>query len=1119
MSSPHGRPERRGRRSRPARPTPLDSAVPVVRGGLALAAHFFPRTDADGKAVVRVADALFLLSGQVTVWAQWPQLPETDKALVAQLLRWRPVEIANRTTFVALVQALVGGPIPDFRLVDDRTVLVEVGRSARAVAEECVQQLWLHRETRERRPRPIADDGAYVTLIRGATDGAGHVEATYQLSFTPPIEPETPSDLGPPAVAHAVDIPIGDLHDITQRLDTAFDQNHRVDSLDRIFTNLHTGPALRVGDPWTLRAGPTRLLNAPTGVGKNVLAELVACWCALHQMVFTLLVPRNAVVVETAHAIERSLRALGLDDTAVPLMSPRSTAREAEAAATTSQPGISQPSRTSPSGSASLGDWAFERMHYGCALPSAATTEVAVDAWDPGGEPCSGLRAVRDNGVADAARHECPWKPSCRKFRVARNACDAAVVVTSHANFISGRLQVPVVLHGRVEENPSVEEVLLHRSHLVFVDEIDAFQAGLISTSANGLQLASRRGDPPSPLRQLDREFNDAALGRIDTRIEGQVHAALAQARFLAENYNRHLAADHFIRSRRGHGAGHPMFGRWLLPRRWDAWLAAALFDVPDGTAPGSEHYDLLEGMFPLARTTGVLPEWLRPIARTLAMMTSPASGDDLFDDGWSTIHDLLAQHPYASTSRLDDPTVRSQVTDRLVRRAHLEPLRRHLFTFVYTAPQLHASGVAAAGEVASALGQYAAWRAAPYGPLGRVLFAFTEQHDPDRPRDTSLRVSGFGGDPHSYVTTLGEVTALAHTGQPRIVVGLSATGYFPGAPHHHVHSRPTWWVPDDTTGGIEIHAAPVSDEERSFLRVSGTWGAERSTTLLKLGRRLWTTRLEPAIAGLAADPATAHRARLLLATTSYQAAHDLARGLSAAGVPAERIVLAVRPQPTRTQPVRTTTIGTAGPGNSSWIELPADRLEQFGRTVGTAPGSVLIAPLARAERGLNIVDGTGRSLIGSVWLVIRPVPILDEPHELLAHVHARAHADATPTNDPAAVLELVRRTAAKHFDELFASLPYFRSLPDDTQLAIAREILNGIIQLAGRARRGGDVGVIHLVDYAFHDTTGQSDLPALIRRIRADWDRDGHLDLLRSLYGQTLEAIVTFADRRQDQT
>ena len=155
---------------------------------------------------------------------------------------------------------------------------------------------------------------------------------------------------------------------------------------------------------------------------------------------------------------------------------------------------------------------------------------------------------------------------------------------------------------------------------------------------------------------------------------------------------------------------------------------------------------------------------------------------------------------------------------------------------------------------------------------------------------------------------------------------------------------------------------------------------------MVELGRLLWGKRLSPALRALEADPGNAHRARLLLALTSYDAGRDLAEGISAAGVPADKIVLAVRPG---------AAVGAAW--GTRWTELPADRLEEYGRTVGAAPGSVLIAPLARAERGINIVDDAGRPLIGSVWLIVRPIPIMDEPAQLLAHVNARAHAEATP--------------------------------------------------------------------------------------------------------------------------
>ena len=83
-------------------------------------------------------------------------------------------------------------------------------------------------------------------------------------------------------------------------------------------------------------------------------------------------------------------------------------------------------------------------------------------------------------------------------------------------------------------------------------------------------------------------------------------------------------------------------------------------------------------------------------------------------------------------------------------------------------------------------------------------------------------------------------------------------------------------------------------------------------------------------------------------------------------------------------------------------------------------------------------------------------------------------------------------------------------------QLAIAAQTLNGLIQLAGRARRGGAIGEIHLVDYAFLDSRAESDLPSLIRRLRQQWARDGHLRRIERLYGQTIQSIFSFADSRE---
>jgi hypothetical protein len=196
-----------------------------------------------------------------------------------------------------------------------------------------------------------------------------------------------------------------------------------------------------------------------------------------------------------------------------------------------------------------------------------------------------------------------------------------------------------------------------------------------------------------------------------------------------------------------------------------------------------------------------------------------------------------------------------------------------------------------------------------------------------------------------------------------------------------------------------------------------------------------------------------------------------------------------------------------------AWSELAGDRLEEFGRM---REARILIAPLGRIERSLNILaPAQKRSAIGSIWLAIRPVPLIDDPAELLAHVNAAAHAEAGTHLLP--WLELLRRreVAGRHFDDLVNSQRYLQALPKTAKKAIAAELIITLIQLVGRARRGGTPGVLNLVDYAFLDPRGGSDLPRLIRELREDWRRSGALPLMNAYYGATLQAFFDFADAK----
>ena len=307
----------------------------VVGGALALAAHFFPHTDQEGKVRVRLDDACFLLSGHVEIWAAWPGLQREDQVRIARLLRFRPVEIANRNVFARWVGALVPRHIAGFRDVGPGELLADMGRPPLEYADECVMALLAEREVAEHKPAASAGAGDYATALyvpAGSREGTRTLDVRYRLEINSPAPAGDPADVGEPAAADLIEVPVAELREIAVRLDAASGETYRAESADRIFAHMQSADG-EVTSRWSLTAGPTRIFQAPTGAGKNVIAELLACWCAARGMVTTLVLPTNAAVVKTAYVIERSLRMLGLEGGVVPLTSPDSAQKVAETAA------------------------------------------------------------------------------------------------------------------------------------------------------------------------------------------------------------------------------------------------------------------------------------------------------------------------------------------------------------------------------------------------------------------------------------------------------------------------------------------------------------------------------------------------------------------------------------------------------------------------------------------------------------------------------------------------------------------------------------------------------------------------------------------------------------------
>lgn len=1081
----------------------------LIACACACAQAYFP----DGESTTTLTAAQYLLTGKYDYWASFDSLPLDDQRRLSRLLAHRANPLANDTAFRDhAIADFFEKRVPGFRLYDDRERVVgHHGLDPRACADQLLAEMDDIRASQSVLST-VAKPGEYTHTLRVPMAGGQHAPVLAYYTFDEHHAPNPrahPPRLRTAAELSEVPLKVPDFLQLNDELDQETKNAFRAETLTPFFQQMRTAQGERVEDMLSLRAGPTGVLSAPTGSGKSVLLRSYATWAVQEGHTVALVVDTNANALKLTHAIEQDLKAWGVRDrlgedastVVVPLMSPHSLMREVERAVKGSH-------------DRDYVDWVFARIGYSCQLPACASVEEAVDTWVPGGEPCTKLTPVRpERGEPYRSMpipKVCPFRQGCGKFRLARQATTARVIVTTHANLYEGRMHIPLELDdGTVDEKVSVEKFLMSRAQVLLIDELDAFQSTVTDRSGRGLPLAWGDRGHNCPLLGVDAQLL-SAFTRLPAALEERTRSNVSDCRILAETYIMHLARgdltlseelldDPLQKPRKKRGGR-----RWIVPQRWDGWLAghlaAFLADDRDSasSAPeareASEAAVLLEAVCDRRVATYVLPSHVREFAHLVRSVTERANAAGVLEHARGELYEMLA--PWIPAGK-----VRSAVIDRLARRMFLVPLREMLYGFVHDAPQLKLAGVPAAEEIARALGGYEVWRAIPHGPLGRLVFAFTEDHNPKSPLETKLSAAAFGGDPHRYITSLGQVTALAHTGHPRVVLGLSATAYMPGAHRHHIHIRPQFVVPDEGSS-VAIDARPIPDLEGELIRISGLSGRKRREATKQLGMKLWS-ELSRELETLAEEGLSGIQDAILLATTSYDSCRDLAEGMRIAGASPGLIAVAVRPD--------SDSANAAAPDDRPWTEIPGDQLEDFG---ARADARVLIAPLKRAERSLNILTpGERRSRIGSIWLAVRPMSIVDDPDELLAHVGTSALDQRRVHDKPWLELARTRKAAGKYLDELLSSQRYFSALPRRAKKAIAAELIASIIQLVGRARRGGTPGRIRLVDYAFLDPKGNSDLPSLIRQLRADWARTGDLDTLLATNGQALRAFFRFAD------
>lgn len=1073
------------------RPEEWQMRMLAVAFPLALADEYFGFRDQQGQRVVPLEQAHVFAAARTDLWDRWPTVPRRVRELVGGYWHVRPGDVAGRSAFSRLVRAYASSREGLYRLPGD----VEPGEAKYLVVAHAQKPLRLAegllREAEElyygnRAPQPVAiagkwtfagGDASVVTIPEGEGD-AGVVPLRLR---TAPYRRE-------------VTLSRRQVLRLVRRQAAANDRNAWKPGLMARFFDQLLDPEDRKVERLRLPAGKVTVLNAPTGVGKSVLLNAAA----------PLLARRGkgpvAVVVGQVHeSLTNAERMRAADDElaqhaqAARLRQDDDLVRQTAADLATANPTLKIVPLVSGRRLAEQAERAltqgrerrFDELAYGCDLSAWPIDGLPVRR---SAEPCLSLQPANPAPGQDepGPGHACPRLGVCGKYALIRAAMDADIIVTNHHNLLRGSLPVPVDTGKGVLRRTSVLEFLLRLCTVLLVDEVDHLQSSWCDLGSDTFTLASRAWGGSSLLTEVDRQRET-----LDAASDRRLVNALFKARGLGEQFLNYVLEDELWLETIGQDDDRPN-SDWHVPGLWDRWLLDKLLHV-DVTKPvDPDIHREFRAIFPDRGKKAVPPPRFVPLAELLMKAVSRDASHDALP--------LVKTQIDKELGRLEIPLQqRREVTNALLVRSWLGCLHQALVHLKAVLAGLGKGDQLTAGrELARALGTFNHNPALPYGPLGYQLFGFKIERN--QREGGRLSVQALGGDPHTSTVQLGGTIALATAGVERSVLALSATAYFPRAAKEHLHTQPAYVMTDATPGAVTARPGNVSNTADVWnpITIGGQEESSKPARLRDLGAQLWRDRLSEHLRDMEIrDPA---RARAMVVTNAYLQAMLLAIGI-ASTIPDPSWVAVVIP---KTGPPA----GAAPP--PSVIMITVDELEDLPYTHPHV--KVVCAPLRLVARALNIlIPGTDRSALASVWVATRPAADLHTPAAMYASIGAAGTAAACPGPDPARMLAMQTRAAHIRLHWLLRSSPIFSRLPRFLKTEILAGILVDMIQLAGRARRGGTPVQLYLVDNAFFATHLGTDYPSLLRTYY-DELTEPEQNALRRTYGSTLTAWLDLA-------
>ncbi|MFC5665343.1 hypothetical protein ACFP3U_20470 [Kitasatospora misakiensis] len=1094
----------------------LSGAEAGLVGALALASHCMRRKDNDGNVVASFRDAAYFAARKPQAWDQWPMLTLAERRAVRQVAQLMPAEWWNPKAFRSAVLAFVGKLTSDgdghdrsggtVTLVGDdpftaEAALLKVGGDFLGHAERLTGRFF----TPGKRPKAGEFAGPGTWKTRTTYLGPEHGVTSREIEFraTPLFEKAAGHEALPHLVTAAardrITAPVAQLLEVSQWLserDKSVAYLHTV--LSKFIRDLKSSAGGELSE-LDLVSGLLQVLNAPTGSGKTVLVRVMASWAVLHGYRLAIALTDVRATLSMAWDINNDLGWLfetGKIDkqaTCAPLMSAASMHKRAmDYAALTPSTKITEWDLR--------GQRDIAHLAYGCAQ------RVLMDPpglYPPGQENCLTLLAP----TADSFKaHACPYIPVCDKFRPVYAAAEADIVVTNHANLLEGALRIGAVIDGREWRGQvrgtagvSALELALRSFDALIVDEVDAFQKTAIGRCTSSVVLASRKRD--SALREIDQDAKRLPSGNQEQFLSPVSHSRLMAEFLLLWLCSRALKLNPGNETGGWGAAGRDNDG-WRLTQSRDREILQLLFPelVPSADAVPPELFGFLERIMPErwngAESAGgadypASADW-DALQRALAALTAPR-GENFLALVQQELHGLLGNAVPVANDR-------AAVVNLLATRTILGDLDISMTNLRRQAAALSHLDLASVRKILDGLHKSTVTVLFPLSTLGRSISGYQIRGLEAKETEAELLSRCFEGDPHTFVSELGGLTALMVAGVQRPVLGLSATAYFPQAVQEHVHAPVKWWLPDTRPRSIVTRATPVIDpssgDEREALRVGGIWADKKPAVLRDLGRLLYEQHLDRRLRRL--EGRKDDRARVILTANSYEQCAYLAHGLAQAEGLRHRICLLVKDFHQRDYEQHLP---------SHVRRMVREELEDF-----PDHGEILIAPLAVIARGLNIVVGT-RSAVSEIFLCVRPVLSIEDTEWIHGSVNAAGINTLPPGGcaDPLLAIETARDASWRQLQRILRSPSRFSQMAHELQEELIAGMLVQLVQLAGRARRGETDMTLHIVDHSLHDTKFSSDLSSIIRRIHGNWTRE-QKRVMNELYGQALHAFLSYA-------